>query len=269
MDMYARQNKNYKYFLVVIDAFSKFVWVRKLKTKSGEEVTNAFASILEEYSRIPVHLQSDCGKEFFNRHFQKLMKKYGINHYNTYSKTKAAMAERVIRTLKEKLEKHFSLNGSYRWIDAIQHIVENYNKTKHSKTKMAPIDVNKSNEQMLLNSVYSNIKIAGKNKLHVGDMVRISKEKGIFSKGYTPNWSTELFKITSVQITNPVTYLLEDTQKRPIMGSFYEHELQKTNQPDVYLVERVLRRKGRKVLVRWLGLDRSHDSWISVDNAFK
>lgn len=266
LDQYAQQNKNYRFILVVIDCFSKYVWCRPLISKSGEEVANAFEDILKKTDRKPANFQTDQGREYFNVHFKKLMQKYNINHYSTYSPMKAAIAERVIRTLKESLFKYFSLNGSYKWVDILPNIIENYNNQKHTTTGIKPRDVTKDNEQKILKSVYSHIKIAGLHKFKVGDVVRISKTKHVFEKGYVPNWTTELFKIVKVQITNPVTYLLEDMIGAPIKGGFYEQELQKTNNPDVYLVEKVLRRKGNKVYVKWLGFDKSHNSWIDSTN---
>ncbi|KYN12353.1 hypothetical protein ALC57_15466 [Trachymyrmex cornetzi] len=84
----------------------------------------------------------------------------------------------------------------------------------------------------------------------------------IFEKGYTPNRSTEIFYIVKTQRTNPATYLLKDYQGKPIAGGFYEHELQRVSNPDVYLVEEILRKRGNKVNVKWLGMDSSHYSWI-------
>lgn len=266
MDMYASSNNNFKYILVVIDSFSKYVWVKPLKTKLAVEVTDAFKAILS-CGRTPVHLQTDQGKEFFNVHFNNLMKLYGVNHYNTYSCKKAAIAERVIRTIKERLFKYFSLNGTYRWIDILSEIIKNYNHTKHSTINMKPCDVNKDNESKVMVAAYNFIKIAtGERKFKVGDIVRISKYKHIFEKGYTPNWTTELFKVAKVKITNPITYILEDMDGRPISGAFYTEELQKTAQHDVYLVEKVLRRRKDKVYVKWLGFDSTHNSWISLEN---
>ena len=131
---------------------------------------------------------------------------------------------------------------------------------------MKPIDVTKDKEELLLKTVYSHIKIAGPRKFNVGDVVRISKQKSVFTKGYTPNWSTELFKIKEVKISNPATYILEDSLGAPIAGRFYAEELQRAKHEDVYLVEKVLRRKGDKVYVRWLGLGKNHDSWIHKSN---
>ncbi|XP_057666047.1 uncharacterized protein LOC130899892 [Diorhabda carinulata] len=147
-------------------------------------------------------------------------------------------------------------------MDILPEITQNYNNKKHSTSKYKPSQVNKSNEKSILNNTYSHLKIAGPRKFKVGDIVRISKAKHVFEKGYTPNWTTELFKITKVKITNPATYLLEDMQGTPISGCFYHEELQKTSNPDIYLVEKVLRRKGNKMYVKWLGLDSKHNSWI-------
>ncbi|XP_049826256.1 intermembrane lipid transfer protein vps13F-like [Aethina tumida] len=147
LDKYAKYNRNYKYILVVIDCFSKYLWVEPLKSKTGTEVAKAFAKILTD--RRPKNLQTDQGTEYFNSSFERLMKQHNINHYNTFISKKAAMAERVIRTIKEKLCKHFSLNGEYKWLDVIPKIVSDYNNTVHRTIKMRPSDVNKENEERL------------------------------------------------------------------------------------------------------------------------
>ncbi|XP_024891137.1 uncharacterized protein LOC112466974 [Temnothorax curvispinosus] len=115
---------------------------------------------------------------------------------------------------------------------------------------MRPIDVTPAKAERLLATVYSAIKIAGPAKFKVCDSVRVSKYKTIFEKGYTPNWNTEVFKIVKVQRTNPVTYLLEDYRGKSVAGAFYEHELHRATYPDVYLVEKVLRKRGDEVYVK-------------------
>jgi hypothetical protein len=234
MDLYKNENKGYKYFLIVIDCFSKFVWIKALKSKMSGEVTKAFANILEKSNRHPRNLHTDRGTEFYSRDFQCLMKQYDINHYSTYTEKKAALVERSIRTIKEKLYKYFSLNGTYKWIDILSDIVNGYNMERHSVTKMRPCDVSKKNERKLLQTVYSHMKISTNlRKFKAGDVVRISKAKHVFEKGYTPKWTTELFRVVNVKVTDPVTYLLEDMNGQPISGAFYEQELQKTKQNDV------------------------------------
>lgn len=101
----------------------------------------------------------------------------------------------------------------------------------------------------------------------VGDYVRLSKYRTVFEKGYTPNWTTEIFRIRKVQYnTNPITYLLNDYQNHKIEGSVYAEELQQAKHPDVYLVERIIRRRNGQVYVKWLGFGPEHNSWIAENN---
>ena len=143
---YASENKGYKFILVVIDCFSKFVWTLPIKNKSGEEVTGAITKIFSRGDRIPANLQTDNGKEFFNNHFQRVMKEFNINHYSTYSTMKASIVERVIRTPKDKLYRMFSLRGKYKYYDKLNEITRKYNNTVHRTIKMRPADVTKVKE---------------------------------------------------------------------------------------------------------------------------
>lgn len=257
-------NRGYKYILVVIDCFSKYLWTRPLKTKSAENVTEAMQSILNDVEHKPKNLQYDQGREFLNLPFRKLMKNYNINHYHTYSIIKCAIVERVIRTLKTKLYKEFHINGSYNWLDHLQDVTNKYNDTVHRTIKMKPKNVAKKHEKKLLSTVYkrNDREYFRRNKYNLGDTVRISKYKHFFEKGYTPSWTTELFRINEINSLYPPTYLLSDLEGNPIKGCFYEEELQRTNYPNTYLVEKVIRRKGNKVFVKWLGFDKKFNSWI-------
>ena len=265
MRLYSRFNKGYHYILTVIDVLSKYAWAAPLKSKGGRETADAIAKIIRDSKRCPKNIQTDNGKEFYNTDVQRLIRKHNINHYSTYSVLKASVVERFNRTLKNDMWKMFTLNGTYKWIDALSRLVE-YNARKHRTINMRPIDVTPTIADRLLNTVYNSIKIAAPAKFKVGDLVRVSKYKKLFEKGYTPNWTTEVFKIVKVQHTNPVTYLLEDYRKKSIAGAFYEHELHRANYPDVYLVEKVLRRRGDEVYVKWLGFDNSHNSWVHKDH---
>lgn len=266
MHPYSRFNNGHRYILTIIDVLSKYAWAVPLKNKSGSDTAKAIAEIIRDSKRRPKNLQTDMGKEFYNTDVQRLVKKYNINHYSTYSVLKASVVERFNRTLKNNMWKMFTLNGNYKWIDALPRLIIEYNTCKHRTIGMRPVDVTPAIAERLLTTVYNTIKIAGPAKFKVGDAVRVSKYKTIFEKGYTPNWTTEVFKIMKVQHTNPVTYLLMDYREKPIAGAFYEHELHRATYPDVYLVEKVLRRKDDKVYVKWLGFDGSHNSWIHSDN---
>lgn len=232
---YAHENKGYKYILVVINGFSKFIWTVPIKTKTGVEVTKEMSKILKP-PNIPKNLQTDDGKEFFNKHFTELMKKLKINHYSTFSGIKGAMVERVNRTLKSKMWKVFTLTGNHKWLQLLPKVTAEYNNTVHSKIKMKPADVTKRKEKDILKSSFNKIKVAHiKNKFKVGDYVRISKYRSIFDKSYTRNWSSEVFLIRNVKFTNPTTYQIEDMNGEVIIGSFYEFELQKTRHPFLQL----------------------------------
>ena len=96
-----------------------------------------------------------------------------------------------------------------------------------------------------------------------GDSVRISTQKGVFTKGYLPNWSTEIFTIVKINKTRPPTYNLNDYTGKPIAGCFYSEEISKTRYPNDFLIEKIIRRKGEKLLIKWLGFDHTHNSWIN------
>lgn len=264
MGNYSKYNKNYRYLLTVIDTFSKFAWTVPLKTKTAPETTQAMEDIFQ-LGRVPKNLQTDDGKEFFNKYFGKLMIKYKVNHYSTYSRMKASIIERFNRTLKGMMWKEFSFNGSYNWLNIYKDLTNSYNRKVHRTIKMPPIKVNSTNEKKLLNTVYSHLKMYKIPKFNVGDHVRISKYKHIFEKGYTPNWTTEIFTIKSTQNTYPATFILEDYHGNLIKGGFYAEELSKTRFPNTYLVEKVIKTKDEKAFVKWLGFSNQHNSWISKD----
>lgn len=268
MQSISKENKNYRYILAVIDTFSKYAWAFPMRSKTKEDVCNSFKTLLDK-GRVPKNLQTDNGTEFYNNKFQKLMTSYHINHYSTFSTKKASIVERFIRTLKSKVYKEFTLKGNYNWVNnTLNDVIYKYNHTHHRTINEIPANVDNNNKKTILERYLKLLKNDNlKSKYKVGDYVRISKYKGTFEKGYTPNWSTEIFKIRKIQNTTPITYLIEDTIRgQPILGAFYTQELQKTKHPNVYLVEKVLRRKGSRVLVKWLGLSSAENSWIDKSN---
>ena len=261
-------DRNMKYCLTVIDIFSKMAYVRPLKTKTGEEVTKAMKSVLHSVGRPVKNLCVDMGKEFYNTHMTKLLDQYKVNRYSTFSTMKASIVERFNRTIKRKIYEQFSLRGSYKWVDIIQQLVDEYNDGRHRTIKMAPEDVNSDNEQQLLDTVYNykeEIPYIHKNKFKVGDHVRISKYKNVFEKGYLPNWTTEIFTVSKIQNTDPTTYLLVDCGGDEIKGGFYAEEMQLVKYPDIYLVDKILRRKKDQVYVKWLGFGNQYNSWINAN----
>ena len=142
------------------------------------------------------------------------------------------------------------------YIDKLDDIVDEYNNTHHTTIKMKPIDV-KNNTYINANKEINN----KDPKFKVGYRVRISKYKNIFAKGYMPNWSEEVFVIKKIKNTVPWTYVINDLNGEEIIGTFYEKELQKTSQEE-FRIEKVIRRKGDKLYVKWKGYDNSFNSWI-------
>ena len=142
------------------------------------------------------------------------------------------------------------------YFNDLNDIVKKFNNTVHSSKKMTPKDV--TDDSFVEYSEETNNKSP---KFKVRDNVRISKYKKIFAKGYTPNWSEEVFVVNKVQNTVPWTYLINDLNGEEIKGSFYEKELQKTNEKE-FRIEKVIKRRGNKLHVKWKGYNNSFNSWI-------
>lgn len=261
---YSKQNKGYKYILCVIDCFTKFAWAVPLKSKTGGEVTNALSKIL--VVRSPRSLQLDNGKEFYNSKFDALMTKYKINKYSTYSTTKACIVERFNRTLKENMYREFTARGSREWVSILPMLIYNYNNSKHRTINMTPQQADEYPLSVKLK--HRNIVIS-KIRFNVGDYVRISVHKGVFAKGYIPNWSTEIFIVSKINKTQPPTYQLRDYRGNDIAGCFYNEEIFKTRFPNDYLIEKIIRKNGERIFVKWLGFDNSHNSWINTSDVSK
>ena len=176
--------------------------------------------------------------------------------YSTHNEGKSVVAERFIRTLKNKIYKHMTAISKNVYFDVLDDIVDEYKNTFHRTIKMKLIDVRedsfaKYNEE-------SNEKDP---KFKIGDHVRISKYKNIFSKGHTPNWSGKIFVVKKIKNTAPWTYVISHLNEEEIVGSFYEKELQKTNQKEFRIVK-VIKMKGNKLYVKWKGYNNSFNSWI-------
>lgn len=265
---YSRENKGYKYILNIIDIFSKYAYSVPLKSKTGQEVATALESVLKKIqpttrkTHLVKNIHVDLGKEFYNKNVQELLDRYKINMFSTYSGLKASICERFNRSIKENMWKKFSLQGNYKWVDMLPNLLETYNNRIHRTIGMRPKDVTINHTAEILKRLNKNQVPRKPPKFKVNDKVRLSKNKNLFEKSYTGNWSTEVFTITKVNNTNPVTYLLKDYLDQPVSGCFYSEELQKTKHPDVYLVEKVIKKQGNKLLIKWLGFDESHNSWI-------
>ena len=142
------------------------------------------------------------------------------------------------------------------YFDVLDHIINKYINTVHRTIKMKPIDITDDSYPQ-----YNEDFIKKDPKFKVGDHVRISKYKNIFAKGYARNWSEEVFVLSGIKNTIPWTYVVSDLNDEEITGSFYKKKLQKNNQ-EKFRIEKVLKRKGDQLYVKWKGYDNLFNSWI-------
>ena len=145
MQTLKKWNRGVRYLLTVVDVLSKYAWVEPLKDKTGKAVAVAFERILKRAKgRQPLRLQTDAGKEFYNRVFQSVMTRHNIHHFSTRGDTKVSVVERFNRTLKERMYRYFTARNTYRYVDALPYLVQGYNATKHRSIGMAPRDVTRA-----------------------------------------------------------------------------------------------------------------------------
>ena len=161
--------------------------------------------------------------------------------YSTKNEGKSAVAERFIRTLKNKIFKHITAVSKHVYFKVLDDVVNKYNKTVHRTRKMKPIDVTSDSY-----AEYNQDSNEKEPRCRAGDRVRISKYKNVFAKGYTQNWSEEVFVVSKIKNTVPRIYAISDLNSEPITGSFYEKELQKTSQ-EKFWMEKIIKRKGEKM----------------------
>ena len=256
IQLISKFNEGFRFLLCVIDIYSKYAWVVPLKDKKGVSIVNAFQKILKESARKPHKIWVDKGFEFYNSHFKKWFKYNSIEMYSAHNGGKSVAAERFIRTIKNKIYNYRTSISKNVYIDKLDDIVHICNNKRHRTTKMEPIDVKDKTYIDFGKEINDNDP-----KFKVGDYVRISKYKNIFAKDYTPNWSEEVFVIKEIKNTVPWTYVVNDLNGEEITGTFYENELQRTNQHD-FRIEKVIKKKGDKLYVKWKGYDSSFNSWI-------
>lgn len=270
----SKYNKGYKYILLCIDLFSRFLWGKPLKTKSSAETANALQAILDK-GRQCVVLRTDQGKEFLGAPFQKVLKENNIDHMIAYGPHKAAYAERVNRTIENRLYKYFYEKQTFNYIDILDDVIDSYNSTVHSVIDMPPKEVTPENSLALYEHVY--IPILNKRAqqpvifaFNIGELVRLSRSKEAFKRGYQEQWTEEIFKIQNRIPSHPPRYKVKDLANDIIKGSFYEEELQKVpiiNETDIeYKIDRVISTKkvnGQKLsLVKWYGYSEKFNSYV-------
>ena len=175
--------------------------------------------------------------------------------YSAYNEGKFVVAERFIRTLKNKIFKQMVATSKNVYFNVLDEFVNKYNNTVHTTIKAKPIDV-AGDSYAKYNKDFNKKNPKFKN----GDNVRISKYKNIFAKGYHQNWSVEVFVINIIKNTIPWTYVINDLIGEETTGSFQEKELQQTIQKE-FRIEKVLKSEGDRLYVKWKEYDNSFNSW--------
>lgn len=257
MQNLSRDNDGYKYILMIIDVFSKYGWAVPLRTKTADEVSEALRCIL--LKNRPKKIWSDKGNEFYNQKVKRLLTSHKIKLYSTENPEKCSVVERWNRTIKTWLWKYFTANGTHKYIDILQSLIDKYNSTRNRAIGFTPNDARKAkNRHYVFRNLYKKKKTSHP-KFKIGDKVRLAIQKNMFEKAYVINWTDKVYTIKKVQNTTPPTYKVENHK-----ATFYEQDLQKVKE-DRFRIEKILdwkKMNGKKYgLIKWIGYDDSYNSW--------
>lgn len=268
---YKAENDGYRYILVVVDVFSKYAWFFKLKKKEPAEVVEAFKKIFQS-GRKPWKLQTDDGNEFKGS-FLTLLEREGVEKFSSKSQFKASVVESLNRTLRNYLARLYTVTGKFNWTQHLEDLNHNYNHTPHATIGMTPVEASrKENEEIVLDrlrGIWNSVE-KGPIRFKVGDYVRFSNIPGVFSKtDKTPKWLYEVFTVSEVLPTYPVSYRIKDSSGEEFDSIFYNQELTKSGPPNPdkpLKIDKILAREKRNgedwIKVRYQGLGAKYDDWI-------
>lgn len=275
---YREENDNMGYLLMALDAFSRKLWAIPLASKKPDVTWKAFQTILDEGAE-PNKIWTDQGGEFVNALWKKQLKAAGIAVVHTFSDSKSSLVERVNGTIKRWLYKEMAIVNSFRWVDFLPRVVDKYNNSRHRALGMSPNEAfKKENEVALWEHQYGDVAaapIAPEPDLKVGDTVRVSKVKGKFHRAFDIGWSMEVFKVARINRRRaPALFYLVDGLGEDVEGGFYREELQKVKQPDLTLIDKVikfrqLKGKEKEAFVSWRGYPAKFNEWVPAKGLYK
>ena len=269
----ADSNDGVKFLLTIVDAFSRKGWARPLRSKSGRDVAASLGAFFRNNKGYRL-LQTDKGKEFDNAEVARVLREARVRRFTTENETvKASIVERFNRTLRDRLARYMTYRDGDRYADALQPLVDSYNRTPHGSTGVPPAKVDETNQEDVWFRLFEEDASPGVRapRLSPGDHVRISKARGAFERGYTPNWSEEVFVVSETVVdARPVVYRIRDLAGEDVRGTFYEQELQLVEKPEEFRIAEVIktrrRRGGKELFVRWAGYPQSFNSWVPERN---
>jgi hypothetical protein len=274
MREFAKHIDNYNYILTIIDCFSKYSFAVPLKNRSGEEIIKALKLVFQE--KKCALLRTDKGTEFCNTDVRRYLNKENVVHFTSHDQEiNCAIVERFNRTLKGKMFKYFTANGTRRYLEELPNFLI-YNNSKHRTIKMAPSEVNKNNEKLVFKNIYGvnnlseaiiNRKINNKTSINPGDKVRKKYSTKHFDKGYYPNWTDQILTIEkTIKGENQPVFRIKDYAGNLVNQRFYPQELQKITE-NLHRVEKVLKTRVRKgeteYFVKWLNYLSTYNSWVT------
>ena len=220
VDKLAKDNNGVKYLLVRQDLFDRTLDAKGVKTKDSKETVKTFSNMITKKNR-PKKIWVDQGTEFAGE-FKNFCSAEGIEIYFTMSETKAAFAERTIRSLKNFLYRYMEDYG-YKYIQKLPQFIATMNSRNNRRIDMKRNNVKNSD---FLSILYSKpLREYKKPKFGIGDRVRISKYDLPFRNGYKPQFTQEIFEIVASATKKPPTYTIKDEQEEIIRGKFYDKEL--------------------------------------------
>jgi hypothetical protein len=250
--------------------------MRPLKNKKGASVAKAFKDIFNG-GRTPNRIRTDKGQEFRAKEVQSVLKMRKIRHMFANNETKAAVSERVIKTIKTKIYRYFTFKRAYEYVNELNSFAEGYNKTVHRTIDMAPVDVTENNSEEVRVATYMSRKPVSKPpktlrfRFKIGQHVRITHLRNVFTRQYDDKWTGEIFEVARRFWRGHVPiYRLKDYNGDEIKGTFYQSELQKVDvkDTDVWKVDEILKTRGsgrnKQHYIKWLHYPKKFNSWIKA-----
>jgi hypothetical protein len=241
----SRANRGYKWILVGTDTLSKRLYLIPLKSKKSGDVCEALKIIVKGEPRLRL-LMADQGSEFWNRAVtREILEPNNIKLYHTHSGIKASQSERMIRFVRERLERWALYTGNNNWIDVIGSIEKTYNNTKQSRTHIAPNAITRFNEMSIVEKLYPPVALT-KPKYMIGQLVRILRSISVFAKKTKAQFTKEIFEIHKIDPGSPNTYHIKDLENKPILGMLYAEELSPVRLKSLAVQVRVVSYRNRR-----------------------
>lgn len=277
---FSRANKGFKYLLVIIDCFSKVLYVFPLKNKTHVSVVKSFKKLFEDVK--PEKLRTDRGLEFDNKQMRKFLEDNDVTFFTSNdTKIKCAIVERVNRTLKSKMFRYFTQNNTRKYIDILPDLVSSYNNSYHRSIKMAPNNVNKENENQVFKNLYGAESVKEllfrdgsdfhrKSEIKPDDKVRVKLNiNPTLHKSHYPLWSDKVYevsKVTNKPVAKNYQLNFESEKQRQ---SFYPKEIQKIDANVVFRIEKVIKKRKRngieELFVKFIDYPSKFNQWIRKD----